>query len=194
MTIQDIIDALEAKPGERTDRIKEAIDVMTKKGLFFVNGRGALEIRKYAEKTGQVDTRLPQGEQEVGTRLSTGSQQVVKPDIDNKGVITQNGTPDTEEEEEQKKNQKKKEVSLDPNDQISFHLAKLHNQYCPAQGIDLSRKHFLSALNTGLKITEQDILNRKGILCWDVIKELQLTKGIKPKKKSEYANIEREVK
>jgi hypothetical protein len=61
----------------------------------------------------------------------------------------------------------------DEKDQIALHLAKLHNQYCPAQEIALSRKHFLSALNTGLKIKEQDIENNKGMLCWNIIKLLE---------------------
>ena len=76
-------------------------------------------------------------------------------------------------DKEQISKDKKENTPLDADDQLSLHLAKIHNQYCPAQGRELSRKHFKSALTTGLKITEQDIIARKGMMCWDVVKDLQ---------------------
>lgn len=92
---------------------------------------------------------------------------------ENEDTASENRTPSPLLSSDSYSNKGVVKGDLDPNDQLSLHLAKIHNQYCPAQSIELSRKHFMSALTTGLKITEQDIMNRKGMMCWNVVKELQ---------------------
>jgi len=70
MTIDQIIDCMNPRKGDRTDRIKESINQMFDVGLLFINDQKCIEIRNYAKKTRQ------------------GSQEVGNPPLDNQGVIT----------------------------------------------------------------------------------------------------------
>ncbi|MDI6788876.1 MAG: hypothetical protein QME51_10935 [Planctomycetota bacterium] len=94
LSISEIIMAMGPKEHDRTDRIKVAIDNMIRKGLLFKNKRECIEIRKYAQKTGQTAEQLRDSCQPVpdqskkkqaqkNTSLHTEEESDTDADIDN---------------------------------------------------------------------------------------------------------------
>lgn len=73
MTLDQVIDSMDLKRGDRRDRIKEAIGVMLGNGLVFWNDKNRLEIRKYAEKTQHIEKKSSRNIAEVGTKLAHSS-------------------------------------------------------------------------------------------------------------------------
>ena len=70
LTIDEIIDAMGIKQGDRRDRIKENIEDQIKRGLLFWNVDKRLEMRKYADKTTHITEKSAGSRQEVGRKLS----------------------------------------------------------------------------------------------------------------------------
>ncbi len=174
MTIDQIVDTLNLKKGDRRDRIKEAIAVLIGYTLLFWNKHKRLELRKYALKSAQ-------GSHEVDTRLAQGSPYVGTSDLDNKGVAS-SGKP-IREEKEQDKDESKKEISLVPMDatyQIALDIALKVNAKHPDRPTDWMVKTFIGAMNS--KTQGKPIKGAEILAVWNKhpeLNDLEIVKFIK---------------